>query len=267
MVLPCVFLASLLAAVLPSAEMHGEFPDGKGRATVSADAERLTVTITRVHGRRESRVALRTRHDDAIYQDDSADVFIGLPGRRDFVHVIANTLGAIYDEHVDENRRSDLKWNSGAKATGGYDDATGTFTVRIEIPLASIAPPDGRITLCCGAHVHYQLESAGCWGTYFRPETFAVFETSWRRPPPKVEEPQPFPGVGELAEDRRKTVLEVTCRSDIIWKGEPMRYAVRVHEPQTEPVEIEIIDGKAVFRYKDETVEIPHRTDDPPWEK
>jgi len=260
-------LVAVLSGFVSGAEMRGEFPGGKGFAVASADATNLTVTITRFHGRKESRVANLTRHDDAIYQDDSAEVFIGLPGRRDFVHLIGNTRGALYDDLTDENGRAHKKWNSGAKVTGRYDDAADSFVVTFVIPLASIAPPDGTIALACGAHVHYQLESVGCWGRYFHPETFTRFETPWRRPVVKPAPEPVFPGVGELPEDRRQTMLEVTRRSDIIWKGEPMRYTVRVHEVQTEPVEIEIFDGKARFRYKKEIVEIPHETDSSPWEE
>ncbi|MBR7103858.1 MAG: hypothetical protein IKC65_02850 [Lentisphaeria bacterium] len=63
-----------------------------------------------------------------------------------------------------------------------------------------------------------------------------------------------------------RKALEVSLKSDIIYKGEALPLLIKVNEPQTEPVLVEYQDGKITCSYKDEKASFSCKTIPSPWD-
>jgi len=70
--------------------------------------------------------ATRRRHDGAVWEDDSVEIFIGPPGR--YVHVVINAAGSTYDAWG-----KDKSWHCGLRAAAGRE--SGAWTVETAVPL------------------------------------------------------------------------------------------------------------------------------------
>lgn len=175
--------------------LDGRFSEEKwtGSATAKFEGRSATAYLAQTdgsvvlgvlseHGRFDGRVCDKTAHDDAVYNDDSADLFVALPGQEDFWHVIANVRGAVYDERRGDFGRISVDWDSGTRAAGSYDAQTRRFYIEMRVPLAVFAPADGRLAFCVSSYTRWDKVGTAVWGEPFKPTTWKTFEVGGRYP-------------------------------------------------------------------------------------
>lgn len=142
----------------------------------------LFVGILSRHGRPSGKACTMTAHDDPVYSNDSAEVFVGVPGRAGYWHVIANANGAIHDDYRNELNRISKEWDSGARGAGSYDDAADRYYIEMRIPFAVFSPVEGKISLAVCSFTRWNLDGKSALGEYFKPETWTVFDLGARYP-------------------------------------------------------------------------------------
>ena len=142
----------------------------------------LYVGVVSRHGRMSGRVCLGVNHDDPVYNSDTAEVFVGVPGREGFWHVIANAEGTVYDEYKDDLGRVALDWDSGARAAGTYDEANDSYYIEMRLPLAVYSPIEGRIALAICSYTRWNQNGKAVLGEYFRPDAWTAFELGAKCP-------------------------------------------------------------------------------------
>lgn len=162
--------------------MSVAFTNREATAWLGRTENDLYVGVVSRHGRMSGRVCLGENHDDPVYNSDTAEVFVGVPGREGFWHVIANVKGTVYDEYKDDLGRVALDWDSGARAAGSYDEANDSYYIEMRLPLAVYSPIEGRITLAVCSYTRWNQNGKAALGEYFRPDTWTAFELGAKCP-------------------------------------------------------------------------------------
>ena len=202
-------------------------------AYLARTEDEILIGVVSRHGRIAGRLAEFTAHDSDIWRDDSIDVFIGVPGREGYFHVVANTRGGIYDDFTDANRRVSTAWDSGARAAGSFDVPGDSFYVELKLPIAALAPVEGRVTLAIASYKRWAIHADNVLGTSFKPETWTAFDLGRTYPVEPVGVTVPaFAG-------RQACAFELLNRSDapVELKGEfegtPVKVALGPGERRT----------------------------------
>ena len=220
------FSESKWAGAMPAA-----FTNRDATAYLAVSGGDLLVGVRSYHGRLSAKVCTYTEHDKPIYDNGSMEVFIGVPGRTGFWHVIANVNGAVYDEYKDQLGRLQ-PWDSGARAAGSYDEACNGYYIEMRMPLAVYSPVEGKISLAVCSYSRWNMNGRSILGEYFRPETWTVFDVE---PCPFVLESMQVPLVSGL----QPCSFAISNRSDKPAKltgtfaGSPVEWDVGAGETRT----------------------------------
>ena len=132
-----------------------EAPGPSTMATVRRDAGDLVVTVFCAEPNMDKLAATHTESDDpSIYADDSIEVFVRTEKENHF-HLIANSLGAVYDKYMTEVRT--LEWDSDAevqveKTNADSVTAADGWKITVRVPLGSLTSAQTvspwRINVC-----------------------------------------------------------------------------------------------------------------------
>lgn len=235
-----------------------DFDGGRGAKGYLAFTGKEFVYAARMkHENKEWIFSYVKKHDSGVYDDDSVDMYFTVPGRKGYRHVIANYCGTIYDAQVDDDTgKVDKKWESDARAAGGFDDATGMMTIEVAVPVDTIAPPDGKVSLCLAYFIKWLQYGDQAFGTRAKPLTFTTFELDKGYPEERIVKARP--------EGRLLSVIE---HSDILWEGENPELEIFVKGGQKAPVRVTFENDTATCAYLDEKVEVKFRRERSPWQK
>jgi len=90
-------------------------------------------------------IAVRSERDGQIWRDDSVELGIQDPSAEDGIHVIINSLGAIFDSRV--RFEEDPSWKGNIQAAVGKQPVENRWTVEIALPWRElgVTPDKGRI--------------------------------------------------------------------------------------------------------------------------
>mgnify|MGYP006291126453 FL=1 len=128
-------------------------------------------------------IAERTVHDDPdIYNDDCVELFISTE-EENYFHLIANTLGTVYDRYHTPFKTLDWTSNAAVEVDGGSTErvvqADG-WRMRVQIPienlLSSASIPAWRINLCRTRHAVEPTRYYTLKGWYHRPHEWLKAE-------------------------------------------------------------------------------------------
>ncbi len=160
-----------------STDFTGGVTDRRSEAKLWRDATHLYVTLWSEHRAMAHKANTFTGHDDPVYSDDCVEIFLDVEGRSiNYYQVAANVNGAIFDQQRDNQRRSSLRWDSDAVATGHY--GPDFYEIEVTIPLASLNlgnNPSREIGLAVGTHIRYNKDNRSTWGKYHQPQTWKRF--------------------------------------------------------------------------------------------
>ena len=173
--------------------MSVAFTNREATAYLALCGDDIVIGVNSRHGRLSAKVCNYDEHDKPVYDNDSMEVFIGVPGRPGFWHVIANVMGTIYDEYNDPNRRVTLGWDSGARAAGSYDENGDSYYIETRLPVAAYTPVEGKISLAVCSYTRWNMNGRSVMGQYFLPDTWTVVDLG--EPFPVVLEKMDVPGL------------------------------------------------------------------------
>ena len=113
------------------------------RFRIVCTAESLYVAAQCAEATPKAILARNADHDGSIWGDDCIEVFLSpADDGMEYVHVIANTLGAIFDAHVTQmGISSDTSFETGAKAVAQVGEDS--WSIEIEIPFAGLGLKPG----------------------------------------------------------------------------------------------------------------------------
>jgi len=150
------------AVVSDFVSLGGETPAKKQTtARVTYDGRALYLAFVCQEPQVAKILALRTKHDQGVWEDDCVEVFLDTNhDHTTYYQFIVNSIGTRLDARWTEEGRLDVRWNCQweAKATTHAD----RWDVEIAIPFESIGARPGvwGINLCREEHVEGELS---CW--------------------------------------------------------------------------------------------------------
>lgn len=142
-----------------------------------------------------------TTPDGSVWTDDSVEIFLDPQGmRKEFYHLIVNTVGTIYDEHNDN-----ITWNSGTIAKTSIGSKEWTAEIKIPFTSLGVSPKSGdRWTANFCRNREHDKEEYSTWsltyGIFSNPVHFSILQFLDKGPATKLDvSKMPFWGLNNAS--------------------------------------------------------------------